>query len=96
MASVALGSEYMWSSQPVIETGLTTDVSNPAWDVTGSVLLTGAANASRAARSFTVASNWNPNAYVKYYATFERTTFDGGLPSRLVENVILFRAQIGF
>jgi hypothetical protein len=33
---------------------------------------------------------------VKYYATFERTTFDGGTIARPVEDMILFRTQIGF
>jgi phosphate-selective porin OprO and OprP len=55
-----------------------------------------AGDASRAATSFTVAVNWYPNAYVKYYATFERTTFRDGAASRPSEDVILFRAQIGF
>jgi len=54
-----------------------------------------AATASQEARSFTIAMNWFPNANVKYYATFERTTFDGGA-ERPAEDVILFRAQVGF
>lgn len=54
-----------------------------------------AATASREAKSFTIAMNWFPNANVKYYATFERTTFDGGA-TRPAEDVILFRTQIGF
>jgi len=56
-----------------------------------------AANVSREARSFTIAANWYPTAYIKYYATFERTVFDGS-PSgpRPAENVILVRAQLGF
>jgi hypothetical protein len=33
---------------------------------------------------------------VKYYATFERTTFEGGATPRPAEDVILVRAQIGF
>jgi phosphate-selective porin OprO and OprP len=53
--------------------------------------------ASREARSFTVAANWYPNPYIKYYATFERTVFDDNAPgARPPENVILFRAQLGF
>jgi phosphate-selective porin OprO/OprP len=54
--------------------------------------------ASRGARSFTIAANWYPNGVIKYYATFERTTFLRG-PSgegRGPEDVILFRAQVGF
>lgn len=55
-----------------------------------------AATANEQAQSFTIAMNWFPNANVKYYATFERTTFDGGATPRPAEDVILFRAQIGF
>jgi phosphate-selective porin OprO/OprP len=54
-----------------------------------------APSASREAKSFTAAMNWFPNANVKYYATFERTSFDGGA-FRPTENIILFRTQIGF
>ena len=54
-----------------------------------------AANASRTASAFTIAANWYPTAFLKYYATFERTSFDGGA-SRPTENVILFRAQVAF
>lgn len=56
----------------------------------------GAATASREARSFTVGLNWYPIAYVKYYATFERTTFAGGGATRPAEDVILFRVQLAF
>jgi phosphate-selective porin OprO/OprP len=55
-----------------------------------------AMDASRTAKSFTIAMNWYPNAYVKYYATFERTVFKAGAALRPSENVILFRTQIGF
>ena len=54
-----------------------------------------ASTSSQEAKSFTIAMNWFPNANVKYYATFERTTFDGGA-ERPAEDVILFRAQVGF
>ena len=54
-----------------------------------------AATASRKASAFTIAANWYPAAFLKYYATFERTSFDGGA-SRPTENVILFRAQVAF
>jgi phosphate-selective porin OprO/OprP len=54
-----------------------------------------AATASRTASAFTVAANWYPAAFLKYYATFERTSFDGGA-SRPTENVILIRAQVAF
>jgi phosphate-selective porin OprO/OprP len=49
--------------------------------------------ASRVAQSFTLAANWYPAAYIKYYATFERTVFSGTRPA---ENVILFRTQLAF
>jgi phosphate-selective porin OprO/OprP len=52
--------------------------------------------ANRDARSFTVAANWYLNPYIKYYATFERTTFGGGATARPDENVILFRTQLAF
>ena len=56
-----------------------------------------AARAADTATQFTVGVNWYPVAYVKYYATYERTAFDGGVaPARPVENVILFRIQLGF
>jgi phosphate-selective porin OprO and OprP len=52
---------------------------------------------SRRARSFTAAANWYPNAYIKYYATFERTVFDQEtIAARPAENIILIRTQIGF
>lgn len=56
----------------------------------------GQATASREARSFTLAANWYPAAYIKYYATFERTSFEGGNAARPTENVILFRVQVAF
>lgn len=56
-----------------------------------------AAGASRVARSWTAAANWYPNAWIKWYATFERTVFDEGLPgARPAEDVVLFRAQLAF
>jgi phosphate-selective porin OprO/OprP len=55
-----------------------------------------AATASREAKSFTLGANWHPNQSVKIYGTFERTTFSGGTAVRPVENVILFRTQLGF
>jgi phosphate-selective porin OprO/OprP len=54
-----------------------------------------AATASRKAGAFTIAANWYPTAFLKYYATFERTSFDGGA-ARPTENLILFRAQLAF
>lgn len=140
--SLGAFAEYMRSTQPVTRTDVQTDVTNHAWEITGSVVLTGeaasdrgvrpktnfdpangnwgalqvlgrytalsvdrrafaasltAAGASREAKSFTIAANWYPTAYIKYYATFERTVFDGNANgSRPAENVILFRTQLGF
>ncbi len=56
-----------------------------------------AAGAAERAGQVTVGFNWYPVAYVKYYATWERTAFEGGIAlARPVENVILFRVQLGF
>jgi hypothetical protein len=56
-----------------------------------------AGGASRTADSFTVALNWYPTSFIKWYATYEHTTFDKGVTgSRPVENVILFRGQLAF
>jgi phosphate-selective porin OprO/OprP len=52
------------------------------------------ASASRTAKQWTVATNWYPNNFTKAYATFERTTFDGG--ARESENVVIFRVQLSF
>jgi phosphate-selective porin OprO/OprP len=52
--------------------------------------------ANRDAKSFTIAANWYPTPYIKYYATFERTTFGGGATARPDENVILVRTQLAF
>jgi phosphate-selective porin OprO/OprP len=54
-----------------------------------------AETASRHAGAFTIAANWYPTAFIKYYATFERTSFEGGAVHP-PENVILFRAQVAF
>lgn len=51
--------------------------------------------ASQKASAFTIAANWYPASFLKYYATFERTSFDGGA-ARPTENLILFRAQVAF
>lgn len=55
------------------------------------------AGASAKATQWTVGANWYPNPVVKYYATFERTVFDGETNgARPAENVILFRVQVAF
>jgi phosphate-selective porin OprO/OprP len=134
--------EYMRSTQTVIKGGIDTDVTNTAWNITSSYVLTGetgadrgvrpaanfdpstgkwgaiqliaryaelkldgdifrrglaAAGASRSAKSFTIGADWYPAAVIKYYATFERTMFAGDASgNRPSENVIVFRAQVGF
>lgn len=132
--------EYMRSTARMARDSAPTEVTNQAWEVTGSFLLTGeaasygmvrptnpfdpanghwgalqvlarygtltvdraaftaglaAANASQQARQFTVGANWYPAAYIRYYATFERTTFDNS-SVRPAENVVVFRTQLAF
>jgi phosphate-selective porin OprO/OprP len=134
--------EYMRSRQEVASGVARAVITNRAWEVTGSFVLSGeaasdrgvrpaasfdpaagtwgalqilarvtqlevdddafalgfaAAGASSQATSWTVALNWYPTAYVKYYITFERTVFDGD-PSgpRPAENLFLARIQLGF
>jgi phosphate-selective porin OprO/OprP len=56
-----------------------------------------AEGASRRAQAFTVGVNWYPTAFVKYYATFERTVFDHRADGpRPAEDAILFRVQVAF
>ena len=56
-----------------------------------------AAGSSREADSFIVGLNWYPAFFLKYYATYEHTTFEGGLASdRDPEDAIVFRAQVAF
>lgn len=56
-----------------------------------------APGSSRQAHQVTVGANWYPTSFIKYYATYERTTFDTGAPpARPVEHVILIRTQLGF
>ena len=134
--------EYMRSSQWVTKSAVRRYITNNAWEVTGSLVLTGeaasergvrptnnfdpaaghwgafqllgrftelkvdpqafdagfaAAGASREAQSFTIAANWYPNPYIKFYGTFERTVFDhNATGARHAENAILFRSQLGF
>lgn len=138
--SVGAFAEYMQSTQAIARSTTNADVTNRAWDVTGSWLVTGetasysmirpkhdfdpenghwgavqllarysmltvdrdafdlgfaAAAASREARQLTVGANWYPTALIKFYATYERTTFHDGAP-RPSEHVILFRSQLAF
>jgi phosphate-selective porin OprO/OprP len=140
--ALGLFAEYMHSAQEVLNAGLTTDVANHGWQVTGSFVLTGeagadrgvrpranfdpaagtygavqvvaryshvtldesafaaglaAAGSSREADSFIVGVNWYPAYFIKYYATFEHTSFAGGLaPDRDPEDAIVIRAQVAF
>jgi phosphate-selective porin OprO and OprP len=56
-----------------------------------------AAGSSREADSFIVGVNWYPAYFIKYYATFEHTKFEGGLvPERDPEDAVVFRAQVAF
>jgi phosphate-selective porin OprO/OprP len=134
--------EYMRSSQWVSKSGARRYITNNAFEVTGSFVLTGeaagdrgvrpknnfdpaaghwgalqllarftelkvdhqafdagfaATGASREGQSFTLAANWYPNPYIKFYGTFERTVFDRNSESaRHPESAILFRTQLGF
>jgi hypothetical protein len=54
-----------------------------------------AAGASREARSGTIGVNWYPSANIKFYGTYEHTSFDDE-SARPVEHVIVFRAQLSF
>jgi phosphate-selective porin OprO/OprP len=54
------------------------------------------AASSRRATSFGVGFDWYLNDYVKYYTTFERTTFDEGLAGREAEHVAFIRLQLAF
>jgi phosphate-selective porin OprO/OprP len=52
---------------------------------------------SQRTKSLALGVNWYPNAYVKLYATFERTMFDGEFSGgRPTEHVVIFRTQLGF
>lgn len=140
--TVGVFGEYMRSSQPVALGARVVDVTNHAWEMSGSVFLTGepatdrgvrpirpfdpqsghwgalqvlarytelavdrrafetgvaATGASRTAKSFTIAVNWFPVSYIKYYVTFERTVFGSDISTpRHAENAILFRLQLNF
>ena len=54
-----------------------------------------AATASRIGHQVAVGANWYPAQWIKYYVTYERTTFDEGA-ARPTENAVIFRAQIAF
>jgi len=55
------------------------------------------ATASPQAKAVAVGLDWYPTTFIKYYATFERTTFGSTESShRPAEHLVLFRAQIAF
>ncbi len=141
--ALGLFGEWVQSSQQVAKSGVITDVSNHAWDVTGSIVLTGeatsdrgvrpsanfdpatgawgalqivarysemsidddifaaglaAASASNGAKQFAIGANWYPNPQLKYYATYEQTSFTNEFttPARETEHVVVVRAQLAF
>ena len=53
------------------------------------------ATSNQRARAVTASAGWYLNTFIKYLATFERTTMDGGIGPRH-ENVVLVRAQLLF
>jgi phosphate-selective porin OprO/OprP len=55
-----------------------------------------AVGSSGRADQWTIAANWYPVQFIKWYVTYERTTFDHTVASRPTENVILFRVQLAF
>jgi len=68
-------------------------------EVDGDAFLHGlaATGASRRADQWTFGFNWFPTSFVRWYATYERTTFDKNVEgSRPIENVVIFRAQLAF
>lgn len=56
-----------------------------------------ASGASRAAGQFTVALNWYPTNFVKWYASYERTAFSqDAYAARPAENAVIVRGQLAF
>jgi phosphate-selective porin OprO/OprP len=55
------------------------------------------ATASQEAHSWGIGANWYPNPWVKWYASVERTTFEGGtIPTRQAEDIVILRCQLAF
>ena len=54
-----------------------------------------AAGSSQRADAVAIAANWYPNAFIKYYVTYERTSFESDVPSKR-ENLVIVRAQLAF
>jgi len=53
------------------------------------------AASSQRADAVAIGANWYPNAFIKYYVNYERTSFENDLPSQH-ENLVIFRAQVAF
>jgi phosphate-selective porin OprO/OprP len=53
-------------------------------------------DAVREAHQGSVGVNWYPVSLVKFYLSYERTSFDGGAAERPVENAVFFRTQLAF
>jgi phosphate-selective porin OprO/OprP len=53
-------------------------------------------DAVREAHQTSVGVNWYPISYVKYYLSYEHTSFEGGAAERPAEHTILFRTQLAF
>ena len=57
-----------------------------------------APDASRTAQSYSLGLDWYPHTFVKLYASFEHTWFEGGANNtdRPTENLFVVRTQIAF
>jgi phosphate-selective porin OprO and OprP len=73
-----------------------------ALEIDGDAFTGGFADPARSARKATswgVGLNWHLTRNVKYAATFDHTTYEGGAPAggdRQTENALLLRAQVSF
>lgn len=74
---------------------LTTRYAELAVDETAFDLGFAGSGASQKAKAFTVGLNWYPSQNIKYYLTYDRTSFDGPTP-RPAENIVAFRVQVAF
>jgi phosphate-selective porin OprO/OprP len=54
-----------------------------------------ASGASQKAKAFSIGLNWYPSQYIKYYVTYDHTSFEGPTP-RSTENIVAFRVQAAF
>jgi phosphate-selective porin len=51
---------------------------------------------ARQAGQFSVGFNWYPSYFIKYNATFERTTFGDASAAGTDEQALIIRAQVAF